>query len=301
MNLKQMEYFITIVNEGSISAAAKSLHISQPPLSTQMKLLEEELGVTLFQRGSRSIILTEAGKLFYDRAQGILDMTGAARQELEQMGRGLHGALRLGMISSVETEAIINRITAFRTQHPGVNFCIYEGNTYQLMDKLNTGLIEAAIVRTPFPEESYDCLYLAEEPMMAVGMAKHFPDPHADSISLGQLAACPLIIYRRWENVLNHMLPHNRQDYLCVNDDARTSLSWADTGIGIAITPASIARCTRPGMLLKPITTPGFSSHITLIRRKHGTMSAICRDFITYFNGGWDSYRPLETVPSSNS
>ena len=301
MNLKQMEYFITIVNEGSISAAAKSLHISQPPLSTQMKLLEEELGVTLFQRGSRSIILTEAGKLFYDRAQGILDMTGAARQELEQMGRGLHGALRLGMISSVETEAIINRITAFRTQHPGVNFCIYEGNTYQLMDKLNTGLIEAAIVRTPFPEESYDCLYLAEEPMMAVGMAKHFPDPHADSISLGQLAACPLIIYRRWENVLNHMLPHNRQDYLCVNDDARTSLSWADTGIGIAITPASIARCTRPGMLLKPITTPGFSSHITLIRRKHGTMSAICRDFLTYFSGGWDSYRPLETVPSSNS
>ena len=301
MNLKQMEYFITIVNEGSISAAAKSLHISQPPLSTQMKLLEEELGVTLFQRGSRSIILTEAGKLFYDRAQGILDMTGAARQELEQMGRGLHGALRLGMISSVETEAIINRITAFRTQHPGVNFCIYEGNTYQLMDKLNTGLIEAAIVRTPFPEESYDCLYLAEEPMMAVGMAKHFPDPHADSISLGQLAACPLIIYRRWENVLNHMLPHNRQDYLCVNDDARTSLSWADTGIGLAITPASIARCTRPGMLLKPITTPGFSSHITLIRRKHGTMSAICRDFITYFSGGWDSYRPLETVPSSNS
>ena len=301
MNLKQMEYFITIVNEVSISAAAKSLHISQPPLSTQMKLLEEELGVTLFQRGSRSIILTEAGKLFYDRAQGILDMTGAARQELEQMGRGLHGALRLGMISSVETEAIINRITAFRTQHPGVNFCIYEGNTYQLMDKLNTGLIEAAIVRTPFPEESYDCLYLAEEPMMAVGMAKHFPDPHADSISLGQLAACPLIIYRRWENVLNHMLPHNRQDYLCVNDDARTSLSWADTGIGIAITPASIARCTRPGMLLKSITTPGFSSHITLIRRKHGTMSAICRDFITYFSGGWDSYRPLETVPSSNS
>ena len=90
MNLKQMEYFITIVNEGSISAASKILHISQPPLSTQMKLLEQELGVTLFERGSRAIALTHAGKVFYDRAQGILDMTGAARQELEQMGRGLH-------------------------------------------------------------------------------------------------------------------------------------------------------------------------------------------------------------------
>ena len=181
MNLKQMEYFITIVNEGSISAASKILHISQPPLSTQMKLLEQELGVTLFERGSRAIALTHAGKVFYDRAQGILDMTGAARQELEQMGRGLHGFLRLGMVSSTETSSIIGRIADFRSQHPGIYFRIYEGNTYQLMDKLNTGLIEAAIVRTPFPEDSYECSYLAEEPMMAVGMPGHFTDAAADS------------------------------------------------------------------------------------------------------------------------
>ena len=84
-----MEYFTAIVNEGSISAAAKALHISQPPLSTQMKLLEEELGLTLFQRGSRSILLTDAGKVLYERAQGILDMTGAVLEELEQMGQGL--------------------------------------------------------------------------------------------------------------------------------------------------------------------------------------------------------------------
>ena len=68
MNLKQMEYFVAIVNEGNISAAAKSLHISQPPLSPQMKLLEDELGVVLFERGSRSIFLTEAGKVFYEKA-----------------------------------------------------------------------------------------------------------------------------------------------------------------------------------------------------------------------------------------
>ena len=295
MNLKQMEYFTTIVNEGSISAAAKALHISQPPLSTQMKLLEEELGVTLFERGSRAIVLTDAGKVFYDRAQGILDMAGAARQELEQMGRGLHGALRLGMVSSTETQPIIGRIADFRTQHHGVNFCIYEGNTYQLMDKLNTGLIEAAIVRSPFPEDSFDCIYLSEEPMMAVGMEEHFPETEADSISLEQLAGCPLIIYRRWEGVLNRMLPHGRAEYLCINDDARTSLTWADTGIGIAIMPASIARCTRPGMRMKTITTPGFTSRITLIKRKNVPLSAIGQDFIRFFQYGW------ETAPSSSN
>lgn len=81
MELRQLSYFTTIVNEGNISQAAKKLNISQPPLSHQMKLLEEELGVTLFERGSRRIRLTPAGKTFYDRALAILDLSQAARTE----------------------------------------------------------------------------------------------------------------------------------------------------------------------------------------------------------------------------
>lgn len=79
MELRQLSYFTTIVNEGNISQAAKKLNISQPPLSHQMKLLEAELGVTLFERGSRRIRLTPAGKTFYDRALAILDLSQAAR------------------------------------------------------------------------------------------------------------------------------------------------------------------------------------------------------------------------------
>lgn len=78
MELRQLSYFTTIVNEGNISQAAKKLNISQPPLSHQMKLLEAELGVTLFERGSRRIRLTPAGKTFYDRALAILDLSQAA-------------------------------------------------------------------------------------------------------------------------------------------------------------------------------------------------------------------------------
>ena len=103
MNLKQMEYFVAIVNEGNISAAAKSLHISQPPLSAQMKLLEDELGVVLFERGSRSIFLTEAGKVFYEKALHILHLTTAVSDELQQMGQGLRGPLHMGVISSVRS------------------------------------------------------------------------------------------------------------------------------------------------------------------------------------------------------
>ena len=91
MDLRQLSYFTAIVDEGSISAAAKKLHISQPPLSNQMKSLEAELGVTLFERGLRSITLTDAGKLMYERANTILDMASAAKMEIDSLGNGLRG------------------------------------------------------------------------------------------------------------------------------------------------------------------------------------------------------------------
>ncbi|MBS6952026.1 MAG: LysR family transcriptional regulator [Enterocloster asparagiformis] len=297
MNLKQMEYFTAIVSEGSISGAARVLHISQPPLSAQMRLLEEELGVTLFDRGSRSIQLTEAGRLFYDRAASILDMTRAARKDLEQLGEGLLGTLRLGMISSVETQEIITSIASFRERYPKVSFRIYEGNTYQLLDKLSTGQIDAALVRTPFPEEAYDCRYLEEEPMMAVGRADFFSLDCGAQIPLKELAALPLIIYRRWESVLGRLFPNPQPEYLCVNDDARTSLIWAASGAGVAVVPASIVRGaweqageTPPwgraplSLAAKVICDPPLTSTITLVKLKNAGLSAIGQHFFQYFS-----------------
>ena len=98
MELRQLSYFTTIVNEGNISQAAKKLNISQPPLSHQMKLLEAELGVTLFERGSRRIRLTPAGKTFYDRALAILDLSQAACTELTAQKQEIQGVVRLGII-----------------------------------------------------------------------------------------------------------------------------------------------------------------------------------------------------------
>jgi len=113
MDLKQLSYFTAIVDEGSISAAAKKLHISQPPLSNQMKSLEAELGVVLFERGLRSITLTDAGKLMYERANTILDMASAAKMEIDSLGNGLRGTLRMGMVSSSVTGHVARRLMEF--------------------------------------------------------------------------------------------------------------------------------------------------------------------------------------------
>ncbi|MDD6032428.1 MAG: LysR family transcriptional regulator, partial [Oscillospiraceae bacterium] len=95
MDLKQLSYFVTVVQEGSISAAARRLYLSQPPLSAQMKALEEEFGCVLFERGARKIQLTQAGRLLYDRATALLEMSEMTRREMLDYQRGSEGTLRL--------------------------------------------------------------------------------------------------------------------------------------------------------------------------------------------------------------
>ncbi len=281
MNFKQLEYFVAVADAGSISSAARSLHISQPPLSTQMHLLEEELGQSLFERGSRSIKLTDAGRFFYERAQSILDMAEGTRKDMEQLGKGLIGTLRLGMISSVQTGPVIESISRFRQNHPGVLFRIYEGNTYQLLDKLSTGQIHAALVRTPFPEDGLECRYLVQEPMVAVGQESFFGNEES-SISLASLARLPLIIYRRWEQVLNTHFSHPVPEYLCICDDARSCLTWAQAGAGVSIVPASIMHQGSGNLKTKTIF-PSLSSTIALVQLKNAGLSSLGQQFFQSF------------------
>ena len=101
MDLKQLSYFVKIVEEGSISGAAKKLFMSQPPLSSQMKLLETELDCTLFERGSRTIHLTEAGETLYNYSRSLLQLSNVAKQETMNAARHFNGVLRIGIVSSL--------------------------------------------------------------------------------------------------------------------------------------------------------------------------------------------------------
>ena len=103
MDLKRLYYFVTVVNEGNISHAAKKLHMSQPPLSTQMRLLEKELSCTLFERGSRQIRLTEAGKLLYERALTMLELSNQTKKScsITEMVRVERYALASSLLSAV--------------------------------------------------------------------------------------------------------------------------------------------------------------------------------------------------------
>ena len=286
MNTRQLYYFAVIAESASITLAAKKLNLSQPPLSKQILLLEQELGTKLFERSSKKMQLTEAGTLLYYRAKDILSMMDLTIQELKQLENGLEGTLKLGTISSSGNILINTVLTDFCKEYPMVNFEIQEGNTYELLDKLKNGMIEAAVVRTPFNAEGFECIFGREEPLAAVGKAYYFDNISKKNITLPELTQKPLVYYRRFDSMISSAFQALglKPNAFCKNDDARTSLLWANAGLGIALVPESISNII-PGndMLVKPIQCENTTTKIAAIYKKEGYVSSLAKSFVQYF------------------
>ena len=168
MDIKQLINFITIVEEGNITKAAQKLHISQPPLSNQLKALEEELGVKLIERGSRKVTLTDVGNLLYKRGKDMVNVFESTLNEVEDFKSGIEGVLKIGAVSTCNQFIPNELISPYAKQYPKVKFELYEGNTYEVVDMIERGIVDIGVVRTPFNRENLCCLNLRKEPMVVV-------------------------------------------------------------------------------------------------------------------------------------
>jgi DNA-binding transcriptional LysR family regulator len=269
MNMEQLTYFSAVVEEGTISGAARRLHMSQPPLSLQIRKLEQEYGVLLFERGARQIRLTEAGKLLYDYAQRILDLKDSAEEDLKSLHAGKGGSLKLGIISSGACEELFAGIRAFRQNHAQVRIKLFDGNTFLLLDALERQRIELALVRTPFLSRGLDILHIRSDPFAAAGAERYFRHFPADRpVHLKEIKDLPLIVYRRREKQIRQTMEAEQiqPDYSCINDDARTSIQWAAAGLGVALVPASVLPLA-PRLPYRLLAEENLSSDLCLVRR----------------------------------
>ena len=242
MDLKQLKYFKTVIEEGTITGAARKLHISQPPLSNQMHLLEGELGTSLFERGARQVTPTEAGSRLYRYAMEMLELETAAREEISTLRSGHQGILRLGLVSSGGHDKLYRLLLAYKKRYPNIQIKVYEGNSYDLLEKLRKGKIDVSLLRSPFSTYGLDLLTL-EVTAMSVGVRKeeNFPLKKGKCL-LKDLAGRPLILYRRWEKIILSQCEKEKftPDVYCVADDARTCREWAEAGLGVAVVPRSV-------------------------------------------------------------
>ena len=287
MELRQLRYFVTVVEEKTVTAAAEKLNMTQPPLTAQLKLLEKELNCSLFQRKGRRLQVTEAGKHFYQKAAVILGMCDAAAKEMRDFDSGVAGTLQIGVVSSVQEGIFTRWLTAFAGTYPEIRYEIYSANTYQLLEQVRTGQLDLAVVRTPFSARDIGQKVLGEESLMAVGMPDFFdggnaPRPPDRAIALRELEGKPLILYRRWEQILRAgfeaegLFPEIR----CCTDTAQATLALAGGGLGIGILPASaVSAATRAQMEVRVLREASLSSRIVMICQKPELLSRTARLF----------------------
>lgn len=274
MEMRQLEYFRKIAQTGSINEAARQLNMSQPPLSYQLKLLEEELDVVLFERSRQGVTMTEAGKLLYQRSEELLQFADSTKLEVSHIGK--RQVLRLGMTSTT-VGPILPIISAFVQKHPEVTFEVHDGSTYSLADLLRNGIIDVSVVRTPLQLDDLDYQLFCEEPMIAVSG----PGVSGGGLSLKELTGTPLILYRRYERFL--LDAFHAQDLeprvLCVCDDARDAMQWAEQGLATAIFPRSMENLCK-GLCIRPILEKSLNTRILLIWRSGKPPRAIVREFL---------------------
>lgn len=239
MEFRQMKYFKAITDHGSISGAARELHVSQPPLSYSINQLESELGVKLFERSSQGVELTEAGRVFYGHVVDLLGRSASAAREVSMVGK--RQILRFGLTPTV-VPVMAPYLCKIEKAEGNIELELYEGDTYHLKELLNNGTIDAAAIRTPVNLQGLRFMTILTESMAAV---TNFPtfEKHSQHISLSELSEKPLIIYRRYEKLIEEAFDRNslQLNMICECDDARTAMRFAAEGLGTALVPEAIA------------------------------------------------------------
>jgi DNA-binding transcriptional LysR family regulator len=285
MDLRQLRYFVAVAEERHFGRAAQRLHMSQPPLSMQIKALERELGIGLLERTSRRVALTDAGRAFLERAKIILGAVEEAREVARGAEQGLQGRLEVGFISSASLSLLPPSIRLFRERFGGVELELKELTSAQQIDALYEGGIRVGLVRLPLRAPG-----IRFEPVLEERLVVALPSGHAledlDRVSLETIVDLPLIFFTR------QLIPgfHAQIVELFQRVGAfpkvaqhavhlQTIVGLVASGVGIAILPSSAQRASREGVVYRALDVPDATSWMGLAWVE-GDESKLVRNFI---------------------
>jgi DNA-binding transcriptional LysR family regulator len=280
MDIKELNYYKEVVECGSILKASEKLHISQPPLSRMMKNLEIELKCQLFIRG-RTLKLTDAGKLLYEKAQAILDLTNSSLRELENLNKTEGHTLNIGIVSSSTSLLYNKNLTNYYKKHPNTKFKIVESNTFNLLDMLDKRIINLAITRTPFDTTQYKTIQFKKEPMVLTSNTFL-----GETIKLSDISNKKIVIYRRFSKILSDLFKRNNLilNIVALVDDAKTAILLANT-LGVsAIVPEGAYKTIGKDIYSSIIDEKSLVTSLTAVTRLGEDIEEKYLDYIKYLS-----------------
>ncbi|MBU1248178.1 MAG: LysR family transcriptional regulator [Proteobacteria bacterium] len=260
MELRQLKYFVAVAEELHFSRAAKRCHISQPPLSQQIKGLEEELGVTLLLRTNRRVELTVEGREFLGRARDILAQVDASVEQVRAMARGEEGRLRVGFIGPASLSRLPRAIRQFREENPRISLDFSALVTSEQLSMLQNDELDVAFVRL-FGHEIFGLrtLLFLREPY-EVALPEGHPLTELARVPLISLLGVPMIFNQRiaqpalYASLIGcfHKAGFAPRIVQEVNTEQST-VALVATGLGAALVPASSASDHRSGVICRPV------------------------------------------------
>jgi DNA-binding transcriptional LysR family regulator len=274
IEFRHLRYFVAVAEELHFGRAAERLHIAQPPLSQQIRQLENELGFQLFHRTKRSVALTEAGTVFLQESRRLLYQLEQAIQTGRQVSRGEQGQLVIGFVSSAAYNVLPPILRSFRAAFPEVKLELHELTTDHQLQWLSDRRLDVGLVRPPIDDPLLQVQTIFQEPLVLA-----LPDRHLFAqepmISLKAIAAEPFILFPRslapglYDQIISlcqraGFSPTVVQEAI----QMQTIISLVAAEIGIAIVPVSLKNLQRTGVIYKPLQEETPQAEVAIVCRK---------------------------------
>ena len=280
MEFRVLQYFLAVTREGNISAAAQSLNLSQPSLSRQLKDLEEELGAKLFIRGNRRIELTEEGLILRKRAGEIMQLVELTESEISEVKNNISGTLSIGAGESLSMHRITEVFRRLKENYPDIRLNVVSGDTEDLQDRLDRGLLDFALIFTDFDRNAYHHLTLEEKEIFGVIMRRDDALAEKKFITVKDLYDKPLIVSRaNGLDIFSGSQARRLQVAATYNLLYNASLMVED-GIGVAISFYGLVDTSENSSLCFRPLYPEISVSPSLIWKRHQKLSIISQLFI---------------------
>ena len=288
MEIRVLRYFLAIAREGSITNAANFLHVTQPTLSRQIHDLEKELGQKLFTRGSHSMTLTAEGMILRKRAEEIISMVDKTEAEFNYMENAIGGDIYIGGGETDAVKLIAEIAKDLRENYPGIRYHLYSGNSEDVTERLDKGLLDFGILIQPANITKYDYINIPAKDTWGVVMRKDSPLAKKEAILKEDLLDVPLICSKQaisQERSQNEFADWFGEDFEKLDIVTTFNLVYnaaimVEAGIGYAVTIDKIANTSESSSLCFRPLTPRLDSGLNIVWKKYQVFSSAAEVFL---------------------
>lgn len=290
MELRHIRYFLAVAEEKNFTRAAERLMIAQPPLSRQIRDLEEELGAPLFIREHHALQLTDAGHLFLQYARQIAALADKSAEQVRGMEHGLNGTLFLATVEGHAPHLISRWVAGFHQRHPAVEFEIWNGNSDDVGLRVTRGLADLGIITAPYNAEGFHGIPVHREPWVAMIPPGHpLAERPGDTVPVRALLPYELIIpsrESRRQEILDWFARAGCPTVPIIRFRIAHMLNayeLTEQGVGIAIYPAAAAGFSAgSGVSVKRLVEPELTAEYILIRSAAHHPGAVAEAFMDF-------------------